>query len=217
MDLQRDCTSVSSLRLAKAGITFDNEGDVWALSCIGAWVGLVYNQCKSDDHHERVKQTRKFFKDGIFRDLTQNTRVFHSFACLDPIGVPCSKSLIRFLSDPDTYERIFSPSVSSRVPGVSQDNPDDYQYCRGEKNWVGSKFSDALRETALFMTDCSKWTEGDLNQLLFNHGLAINPFSRFIISMMFLSNMNGLARIYYPDSSFINGIDFKKIGNRPSF
>ena len=23
------------------GITFDNQDDVWALSCIGAWVGVV--------------------------------------------------------------------------------------------------------------------------------------------------------------------------------
>src|SRR4051812_42938504 len=173
-------------RLAKAGITFDNEGDVWALSCIGAWVGLVYNQCKSDDHDERVKQTRKFFKDGIFRDDATYSG-FPLNRVFGPDWRASSKSLIRFLSDPDTYERVFSPSVSPRVPGVSQDNPDDYQYCRGEKNWMGSKLSDALRETALFMTDCSKWTEGDLNQLLFNHGLAINPFSRFIISMMFLS------------------------------
>ncbi len=28
-------------RLNKENIKFD----VWALSCIGAWVGLVYNQC----------------------------------------------------------------------------------------------------------------------------------------------------------------------------
>ena len=48
-------------RLAEAGIKFD----VWALSCIGAWVGLVYNQC---DPGKEVEQTYKFFHDGVFRD-----------------------------------------------------------------------------------------------------------------------------------------------------
>jgi predicted acylesterase/phospholipase RssA len=30
--------------LAEGGFTFNDESDVWALSCIGAWVGIVYNQ-----------------------------------------------------------------------------------------------------------------------------------------------------------------------------
>ena len=39
--------------------------DVWALSCIGAWVGIVYNQC---DAGKEIKQTRDFFRDNVFRD-----------------------------------------------------------------------------------------------------------------------------------------------------
>ncbi|MGY3136028.1 putative acylesterase/phospholipase RssA [Bradyrhizobium sp. USDA 4501] len=38
--------------LANAGITFD----VWALSCIGAWVGIVYNQFDNVDNKDRAKQ-----------------------------------------------------------------------------------------------------------------------------------------------------------------
>ena len=48
-------------RLHEAEIKFD----VWALSCIGAWVGLVYNQC---DPGKEVEQTYEFFRDGVFRD-----------------------------------------------------------------------------------------------------------------------------------------------------
>jgi predicted acylesterase/phospholipase RssA len=36
--------------LRAADITFD----VWSLSCIGAWVGIVYNQC---DRGKEVEQT----------------------------------------------------------------------------------------------------------------------------------------------------------------
>ena len=48
-------------RLRQDGIEFD----IWGLSCIGAWVGTVYNQWADGDP---VEQTYKFFRDGIFRD-----------------------------------------------------------------------------------------------------------------------------------------------------
>jgi predicted acylesterase/phospholipase RssA len=39
--------------LATAGITFD----VWALSCIGAWVGIVYNQFGDDVENKKKLKT----------------------------------------------------------------------------------------------------------------------------------------------------------------
>jgi len=190
-------------RLSEAGITFDNEGDVWALSCIGAWVGLVYNQCEPD---KRVEQTRTFFKDGIFRD-DPTYSAFPLNRVFGPDWRANSKSLIRFLADPDTYEKIVAPCLHQNAPECSQ----------GSLAWWQSKISDAIEETAHFLSNRSKWTEGDFNQLVFNHGLAINPFIRFLSSMMFLSNVNGLARIHYPDSSFAKSIDFEKTNSRPPF
>ena len=32
--------------------------DIWALSCVGAWVGVYYNQCGEG---KQAEQTRKFF------------------------------------------------------------------------------------------------------------------------------------------------------------
>src|SRR6187200_3795675 len=48
-------------RLDEAKIKFD----VWALSCIGAWVGLVYN---TRDPGKEVEQTYYFFRNGVFRE-----------------------------------------------------------------------------------------------------------------------------------------------------
>src|SRR6266849_5981956 len=48
-------------RLNQLEITFD----VWALSCIGAWVGIVHNQYDQD---RDAKQTYDFFHDYVFRD-----------------------------------------------------------------------------------------------------------------------------------------------------
>jgi predicted acylesterase/phospholipase RssA len=52
--------------LAEKEITFD----VWALSCIGAWVGIVYNQFDRDKvkNEDRAELTYKFFRDNVFRD-----------------------------------------------------------------------------------------------------------------------------------------------------
>src|SRR5262245_32728610 len=51
---------------AEAGFEFD----VWSLSCIGAWVGVVYNSfdggCRLDKG--RVEKTFEFFRDRIFRN-----------------------------------------------------------------------------------------------------------------------------------------------------
>ncbi|MBV8747201.1 MAG: patatin-like phospholipase family protein, partial [Xanthobacteraceae bacterium] len=50
---------------ANAGITFD----VWSLSCIGAWVGIVYNQWETDkeksekeQEQHKLEETYKFFR-----------------------------------------------------------------------------------------------------------------------------------------------------------
>jgi len=50
--------------LKEHGIEFDNEDSVWALSCIGAWVGIVYNQAKEG---RGLEETYNFFRD-VFRD-----------------------------------------------------------------------------------------------------------------------------------------------------
>jgi predicted acylesterase/phospholipase RssA len=51
--------------LHAADITPRITFDVWALSCIGAWVGIVYNQFDGPD---KANQTHQFFKEHVFRD-----------------------------------------------------------------------------------------------------------------------------------------------------
>src|SRR5260370_38647065 len=41
--------------------------------------------------------------------------------------------------------------------------------------------------------------------------MATNPFVRSLTSMMYLSNINGLSRINYPDSEFMKGINFEEL------
>ena len=47
--------------------------------------------------------------------------------------------------------------------------------------------------------------------MVLNNVLAVNPFIRYWTSMMYLSNVTGLSRIYYPESSFLKAIRFDSL------
>jgi hypothetical protein len=44
----------------------------------------------------------------------------------------------------------------------------------------------------------TKLDEGDFNRWILNQAMAPNPFVRYLTSMMYLSNVNGLSRINLP-------------------
>jgi hypothetical protein len=52
---------------------------------------------------------------------------------------------------------------------------------------------------------------GDFNAWILNQVLAPNPYVRYLTSLMYLSGVNGLSRINYPDSSFMKSIKFDKL------
>lgn len=79
--------------------------DVWALSCIGAWVGLVYNQC---DRGKEVEQTYKFFRDGVFRDDVSYSR-FPINTVFGADSVANTRAMIEYFADPDTYKNLWLP------------------------------------------------------------------------------------------------------------
>ena len=154
--------------------------DVWALSCIGAWVGIVYNQC---DPGSEVDQTRSFFRDHVFRDDASYERfpVNNVFA---PDFAHYAAAFTGFVGNPETY------------PGLMP-------------TW--SDFMRSIGQTFDFMTNPRAWTVGDFNQWVLNSLMAVSPASRFLTSLMFLSGVTGLSRIYYPNSNILRAIDFGKL------
>lgn len=162
-------------RLNEANITFD----VWALSCIGAWVGLVYNQC---DPGKEVEQTYEFFKNGVFRDDISYSR-FPINAVFGADNRANMRAMVEFMADPRSYQNL----------------------------WLPDKVMDAAKDTLAFLADRSRWNEGDTNRWILNSVLAVNPFVRYWTSMMYLSNISGLSRINYPDSSFMQAIKFDRL------
>jgi predicted acylesterase/phospholipase RssA len=162
-------------RLAKAGITFD----VWALSCIGAWVGLVYNQC---DAGKEAEQTYDFFRNNVFRDDVSYSR-FPINRVFGPDWGTTASAVAKFVADPKSYQNLVMPEQMAK----------------------------SALETMKFFSDPSRWNEGDFNNWFLNHVMAVNPMIRFTTSLMYLSELNGLARIYYPDSQFLKGINFDRL------
>jgi predicted acylesterase/phospholipase RssA len=168
-------------RLQQEDINFD----VWALSCIGGWVGIINNQWSNGD---KAEQTYKFFRNGVFREDESYSR-FPVNAVFAPDLQTNTRALIKFLYDPRTYEGLLLPGELVK----------------------------ATIESVRFWRDPDSWnSEGNFNHWVLNQLLAVQPLSRFVTSLLYLSAMNGLSRIYYEDSSFLNRIDidhlFKQAG-----
>jgi hypothetical protein len=160
---------------------------VWALSCIGAWVGIVYNQYdnKTVRDKDRAEQTYQFFKNGVFRDDESYER-FPINTVFGPDWGSTRKALSNFVRDSDNYKDFY---------------------------WDPYKMMDAFQDSMSLLFDhlpdkdngrkFKKLDEGDINKWIFNQAMAPNPFVRYLTSMMYLSNVTGLSRINYPESQFM--------------
>jgi predicted acylesterase/phospholipase RssA len=170
--------------LHKQGIKFDQPDDVWALSCIGAWVGIVYNQC--DKGHE-PEQTKEFFREKVYRDDLSYSR-YPINAVFGPDIVSLTRAAVEFMADIESYRNLVLPG----------------------------KMLDFVRQAFAFSVDPKQWNQGDLSKLALEFNAA-HPAMRFLTSFMYLSKLNGLSRMYYKNSTFLNSINFDRISedNKP--
>jgi predicted acylesterase/phospholipase RssA len=173
--------------LADADITFD----VWALSCIGAWVGIVYNQFDGVENRDRAEKTYQFFKNGVFRD-DEGYKRFPLNTVFGPDWGSIGKALTDFIIDPKNYKHL----------------------------WDSSSIVNAARDSMSLWFPQQKFTipdTGDMNRWILNQVLAPNPFVRYLMSMMYLSHVTGLSRINYPNSQFMKSINFEAIKKAKPF
>jgi predicted acylesterase/phospholipase RssA len=173
--------------LAERNITFD----VWSLSCIGAWVGIVYNQSDKASDRDKAIETYEFFRDGVFRD-DEGYKHF-------PIN------------------RVFGPDWRKNIDAFNEFVWDSKSYT--DFQWQPYKLFDCIQETLAIAADhlprgnqpARKLDEGDFNRWILNQVMAPNPFIRYLASMMYLSRANGLSKINYPDSDFMKKIKFDRL------
>jgi predicted acylesterase/phospholipase RssA len=164
--------------LENANIEFKRSDSVWALSCIGAWVGVVYNQTTQGSE---LKETYDFFA-KVFRD----DRSFDSFpvnTIFAPDWLRNAEALQDFLFDLKNYRDAFLPKQ------------------------ILESFAYTLRALAN-RENWGKFSEGDFNRWTLNHVLAVHPAVRFLTALAYKSKVNGLTKLLYPDSRLINHINF---------
>jgi predicted acylesterase/phospholipase RssA len=106
--------------------------DVWALSCIGAWVGIVYNQCEAG---REIAQTREFFHDHVFRDDVSYQRfpINNVFA---PDWSANVAALTAFLGNPATYRGLFLPPRN-----IAQSIQQTVSFMTNPKDWTEGDFN----------------------------------------------------------------------------
>lgn len=151
------------------------EFDVFALSCIGAWVGIVYN---TRSPGKRAQETLKFFDTHCFRG-DQSYEWF-----------PINRG---FATDFQALWQAWATFAAS--PG---------------RNWSSLVLpadicASFFKSIALFANP-GRVTSQELNTWLLNDVLAVNPATRYLTSLIFKSEINGLSKIYYKDSKILEEV-----------
>ena len=162
-------------------IDFGNEHSIWALSCIGAWVGVVYNQAKKD---REIEETYDFFQD-VFRD-DQSFQSFPTNTLFAPDWTGVAEAMLNYLFEPRNYRNAFLPRhiMKSWVHTLS--------FLGSRKNW-------------------RNFSEGDFNRWTLNHVLAVNPAVRFLTGLLYKSEIDGRTRLHYENSKILKDIKFEKL------
>jgi predicted acylesterase/phospholipase RssA len=157
--------------LEEAGIEFD----VFSLSCVGAWVGIVYNT-RPGPH--RAVQTYDFFATHCFRDDA-------SYAWF-PVNRGFSSDLQTLLRA--WMEFPFSPQ-------------------RKWGDWIlPQQIGAGLLNSLALWSRGRLPTDQELNNWLLNDVMAVNPATRFLISLIYQSQVNGLTKIYYDHSEVLEEV-----------
>ncbi len=157
--------------LQEAGIEFD----VFALSCIGAWVGIVYNTRPGPD---RAQQTFEFFDTYCFREDRSYAwfPINRGFATdMQAVG----KALAEFATSP---KRDWNSLVL----------PKDI-------------FEAAVSSMKLF-SNPARWTPQEFNLWMLNDVLGVNPVTRYLTAMVYQSEINGLSKVFYPNSPVLKDV-----------
>lgn len=157
--------------LEDRGIAFD----VFSLSCVGAWVGIVYNTRPAPDRAlgSRAQQTYDFFEQHCFRDDDAYAwfPLNRGFA---PDLLAWREALWNFLARPGLdFGKLVPP------------------------NHV---IEQSLRHTFEQFTRSERQTRYDWNTWWFNDVLAVHPAMRYLTALTYRSRMQGLTRIFYENS-----------------
>ena len=144
--------------LKRGGVDFGNARSVWALSCIGAWAGVIYNQAKKGSE---IEETYNFFYD-VFRD----DKSFQSFPT-NTVFAPDWAGYAEAMLELSVRAGAITGTHSCRGTFCSP-TLHTVSFLARRKNW-------------------RKFSEGDFNRWTLNHVLAVNPAVRFLTGLVYKS------------------------------
>ena len=167
--------------LKNRGIDFGNDQSVWALSCIGAWAGVIYNQAQKG---KEIDTTYNFFRD-IFRD-DESFESFPTNTIFAPDWARYAEAIYEHLWEPANYKNAFLPRE------IMRSYMKTLSYLSHRKNW-------------------RRFSQGDFNRWTLNDILAVHPATRFLTGLMYKTRVDGRARLFYEDSEWLKKIEFDEL------
>ena len=152
--------------------------DVWSLSCVGAWLGCLYHVSPKRTQEEKLKFVTSLME-GFFRE----DRVYDKFPC-PTVFVPDIPEIISaylcFMIDPTSYANLIVPSEIQKA------------------------YQDLLN----YYLRPSRWSYGDFCHLMLNSILAPNPAARFLMSMIYKSDVPGQNKLWFgPSYNLLKAFD----------
>ena len=158
--------------------------------------------CLQPSHKEgrEIEETTRFFYDFFRND--QSFKSFPVNTVFTPDWAGNAEAMLDFLIEPRNYRNAFVPreimrSFMHTMSAIRRGSTLRRRNLRRRnEEFAEYEFKD--------------FSEGDFNRWTFNHVLAVNPTVRFLTAMLYKSKVNGLSRLYYPDSSFLNEIRFMR-------
>lgn len=159
--------------------------DVWSLSCVGAWLGCLYHVSPKRDDTDKLKYVENLME-GFFRA----DEVYDKFPC-PTVFLPDIPEMIsaylRFMIDPRSYSNLVVPTE------------------------IRKGYQDLLN----YYLRPSRWSYGDFCHLTLNSILAPNPIARFLMSMIYKSDLPGQNKLWFgPDYHLLKDFDMKLLEER---
>lgn len=133
------------------------------------------------DEGKELEQTIDFFKQ-IFRPDATYAR-FPIASCFAPNYIEVMNNMVGYMTNPNSYKGLV-------VPEAIQDS--------AEFAWG-------------YLSDPKQWNVANFNSFLLNGVMAANPFARFMVGALYQTPTQGLSQIYYPDSAFLESLNFEKL------
>lgn len=164
----------------------DIHFDVWAMACIGAWFGIVYNQA---DKGQEIEQSVEFFR-KIFRpdDVYSRFPIASVFA---PDYVSATKNIVRFIMDPNSYRNLVIPQQILEASEVLMG------YITDPRQWTVSSFNALMLNQIMAVNPITRF----MTSMQYQN--ATNGLSRIYYPDSEVLRQIRFERLYDPDKPYL--------------